>query len=76
MEERMEALRKKMEEAAQVWGLGHPKVYQLSRELDRLHNQWEREWGKKRKENDKIYRLHSRISNVKETEPRRMIRAI
>jgi Spo0E like sporulation regulatory protein len=76
MEEKMEALRKKMEEAALLWGLGHPKVYQLSRELDWLHNQWEREWGKKRQENDKIYHLQSLILHVKETEPCRMVRVI
>ncbi|WP_244527585.1 aspartyl-phosphate phosphatase Spo0E family protein [Lihuaxuella thermophila] len=66
LEERMEAVRKKMEDTAMILGLGHPKVYQLSRELDHLHNQWERECAKKK--GDKIYRIHCNASKVKERE--------
>lgn len=45
LEQRIEVARRKMEDNAMVLGLGHPKVYQLSQELDRLHNQWEKEYG-------------------------------
>lgn len=40
LEEQIEATRKKMEDTAKVLGIGHPKVYQLSVELDQLHNEW------------------------------------
>lgn len=64
LEERMEAVRKKMENTAMVLGIGHPKVYQLSRELDQLHNQWEQEKAKSKQE--KVYHLHSNHSKTKE----------
>ncbi|MBD1370900.1 aspartyl-phosphate phosphatase Spo0E family protein [Hazenella sp. IB182357] len=43
LEEQIEGLRMEMEDTAMRLGLGHPKVYQLSLELDRLHNLWEKE---------------------------------
>ncbi|MBA4493745.1 aspartyl-phosphate phosphatase Spo0E family protein [Paenactinomyces guangxiensis] len=64
LKEKMEAVRRKMEEAAKVLGLGHPKVYQLSRELDQLHNQWEKECA--RRKSEKIYRIHPHASQTKE----------
>lgn len=47
-----------------VLGLGHPKVYQLSRELDQLHNQFERErkYGKEQP----IYCLNPKPMEIKE----------
>ena len=43
LERRIESLRKKMENTASIFGLRHPKVYKLSKELDFLHNKLERE---------------------------------
>lgn len=64
IEEKMEAVRKKMEKTAMVLGLDHPKVYQLSRELDQLHNQWEIECAKEKSDN--IYRIHPHTSQTRE----------
>jgi hypothetical protein len=64
LEEKMEAIRKEMEEAAKMWGLGHPEVYELSQELDALHNLWEKECVKKKVE--KIYHIRPNASKVRE----------
>jgi hypothetical protein len=64
LEEKMEAIRKEMEDVARMWGLGHPEVYELSQELDVLHNLWEKECAKKKAE--KIYHIHPNASKVRE----------
>ena len=49
LEKRIEVVRKQMEEAALLFGIDHPTVYQLSIELDELHNEWQRQ-AKEQKE--------------------------
>lgn len=66
LEQRIEVARKKMEDSAIVLGLGHPKVYQLSQELDRLHNQWEKEYGFEHKQTEQFYRYESKPIHVNE----------
>jgi hypothetical protein len=44
LEERIETLRAKMVESALLLGIGHPAVYELSVELDNLHNEWQKNW--------------------------------
>jgi chromosome segregation ATPase len=61
LEEKIEVLRKKMEETAMQLGISHPKVYQLSRELDHLHNQWEREHANRKKAKGNIYSLRPQV---------------
>ena len=43
LNEKIEAIRRRLESRAMDIGLDHPEVYQLSCELDQLHNLWERE---------------------------------
>lgn len=63
LEEKIEAARKKMEDTALALGMGHPKVYQLSVELDRLHN----EWHQIAKQNSSNYfPFHSKTTHAKE----------
>jgi fructosamine-3-kinase len=64
LEQRIEMVRKKMEDTAVVLGLGHPKVYYLGQELDRLHNQWEKEYGFQRKQ---TYGYDTKPQYVKES---------
>lgn len=42
LEEKIEALRQEMEKSAIHLGFSHPHVYRLSRQLDQLHNQWQK----------------------------------
>lgn len=42
LEEKIEALRQEMEENAIHLGISHPHVHRLSRQLDQLHNQWQK----------------------------------
>lgn len=62
LEEKIEATRKKMEDTAKVLGIGHPKVYQLSVELDELHN----EWHQRHNRNSSFYTYHKSIVHAKE----------
>ncbi|MGA8941357.1 MAG: Spo0E family sporulation regulatory protein-aspartic acid phosphatase [Thermoactinomyces sp.] len=73
--EELEKVRKRMQEAADCLGLNHPKVYQLSLELDKLHNMWEKELFTK-KDSDRIYPFCSPMSTVKERAKHTMMRAI
>lgn len=63
LEEEIEAVRKKMEDTAQHLGLGHPKVYQLSVELDRLHNEWQKQHSMQKKEKTR-YPLSKKTNNI------------
>ncbi|MBA4542079.1 aspartyl-phosphate phosphatase Spo0E family protein [Thermoactinomyces daqus] len=62
LEDKIEAVRKRMGETALRLGISHPKVYQLSRELDLLHNQWEQENARSEKNKSNVYplRTHTR----------------
>lgn len=71
LEEQMETVRRKMEEMALTLGLNHPKVYQLSQELDQLHNQWELE-----RRNERRYRLHLHTSQTNEHTDEKIYRII
>ncbi|KPC69323.1 MULTISPECIES: aspartyl-phosphate phosphatase Spo0E family protein [Laceyella] len=62
--ERMECVRKRMEKAALDLGLGHPQVYQLSQELDHLHNMWEKSCSGRKREN--VYHIRSSMVQSKE----------
>lgn len=62
--ERMESVRRRMEKAALDLGLGHPQVYQLSQELDDLHNMWEQVCSVRRREN--VYHIRSNMVPAKE----------
>lgn len=42
LEEKIEALRQEMEKSAINLGFSHPHVHRLSRQLDQLHNQWQK----------------------------------
>lgn len=66
LEQRIELARKKMEDSAMILGLGHPKVYQLSQELDRLHNQWEKEYGFEHRQSEQSYRYEGNLIHVNE----------
>lgn len=68
LEQRIELARKKMEDSAMILGLGHPKVYQISQELDRLHNQWEKEYGFEHRQSEQRYRYEANLMNVNESE--------
>ncbi|MDQ0416572.1 hypothetical protein J2Z48_000739 [Croceifilum oryzae] len=63
LEEKIEVVRLQMEETAKIMGIGHPIVYQLSVELDQLHNEWHRMCGGKRKN---IYKIRKNHIHVKE----------
>lgn len=65
IEEEIEVVRKKMEESANLLGLGHPEVYQISLVLDELHNLWEKEHQKQKAE--KIYHIRVHSPRIKET---------
>jgi hypothetical protein len=54
LEERIESLRVKMVESALLLGIGHPAVYELSVELDNLHNEWQKNWQQSKQ--DRNYR--------------------
>ncbi|GGE06891.1 hypothetical protein GCM10011571_05060 [Marinithermofilum abyssi] len=54
LEEEIESTRKEMEKAALELGLTHPRVIEISQELDALHNQWNR-LNEEVKENSEIY---------------------
>lgn len=62
----MEVLRRKMEVTALDLGLGHPNVYELSQELDELHNQWQKECADESKTVEKIYRIRSHSATIRE----------
>lgn len=64
LEEKIEAIRKEMERVAMDQGITHPEVYQLSLQLDQLHNEWQKEYMKKKCE--KKYSLKQRAFQVKE----------
>ena len=64
LEEKIEEIRREMEQVAMNQGITHPEVYQLSLELDQLHNQWQKEYTKKKHETD--YYLSSHTLHVKE----------
>lgn len=77
LKEKMESTRKKMEEAAMTFGLNHPKVYELSLELDYLHNQWERACLLNKKESERLYTLRTPIQQIKESpQPQNVMQAI
>lgn len=63
LEEKIEVVRKRMEDTAMMMGLGHPVVYQLSLELDQLHNEWQK-FCTQRKEN--VYQMRKNSMHVKE----------
>ncbi|MBA4602298.1 Spo0E family sporulation regulatory protein-aspartic acid phosphatase [Thermoactinomyces mirandus] len=75
LKERLETVRRRMEEAADCLGLNHPTVYQLSLELDQLHNMWEKEIFNKR-ETDRICRFRSPVKPVNERSKDTMMQAI
>lgn len=54
LEERIEKLRVKMVESALLLGIGHPAVYELSVELDNLHNEWQRNWQQTKQDRNYI----------------------
>lgn len=64
LEKRMEELRKKMVELALKLGIGHPDVYELSVELDKLHNEWQKDWQKLKL--NKMYLRSEQISHLQE----------
>lgn len=65
LEEKIEAIRREMEKVAMEQGITHPQVYELSLQLDQLHNQWQREHMKKKDE--KKHSLQERVFQVKES---------
>lgn len=75
LQEELEKVRKRMVEAADCLGLNHPMVYQLSLELDKLHNKWEKELFNK-KETDRIYQFRSPVNTVNERSKHTMMQAI
>lgn len=75
LKEKLENARRRMEEAANHLGLNHPAVYELSRELDELHNLWEQEMLHRR-EGEIIYPLRSPMQRAKKRSKQTMMRAI
>ncbi len=75
LKEELEKVRKRMEEAADCLGLSHPTVYQLSLELDELHNMWEKELLGKR-ETDLIYQFCSSVNTANERSKHTIMQAI
>ena len=65
LEEKIEAIRKEMEKVAMDQGITHPQVYELSLQLDQLHNQWQKEHMKKKR--GKKHSLRNRAFQVKES---------
>lgn len=65
LEEKIEAIRKEMEKVAMDQGITHPQVYELSLQLDQLHNQWQKEHMKKKREKKRS--LRERAFQVKES---------
>jgi hypothetical protein len=57
LEERIEQLRIEMVESALLLGIGHPAVYELSVELDKLHNEWQRNWQQSKQDRTYICTL-------------------
>jgi hypothetical protein len=76
LEEKIEAVRKRMEETALRLGIGHPKVYQLSRELDLLHNQWEQENAKSKENKNNVYPLRTHTRPDESNQNINMVKAI
>lgn len=64
LEEKIEEIRREMEQVAMNQGITHPEVYQLSLQLDQLHNQWQKEYTKKKRETH--YYLSGHTLHVKE----------
>lgn len=64
LEERIENVRIKMVESALLLGIGHPVVYELSVELDKLHNEWQKNWQKTKYERN--YVLARQKQQIKE----------
>jgi hypothetical protein len=65
LEVRIEKLREKMIESALRLGIGHPCVYELSVELDKLHNEWQKSCQQAKF--DRIYVYPKQIKQAKET---------
>ncbi len=63
LEEAIEALRRKMEMTALDLGIGHPSVYQLSLELDQLHNEWMK---KSTNVVENVYLIRPQTSTIRE----------
>jgi len=77
LKEKMETTRKRMEEAAMTFGLNHPEVYELSLELDRLHNQWEKACLLRKHEAERVYAIRTPIQQIKESpHARNVVQAI
>ncbi|MBA4549636.1 aspartyl-phosphate phosphatase Spo0E family protein [Thermoactinomyces intermedius] len=74
LKDQLEKARKRMEEAADRFGLNHPAVYELSRELDELHNLWEQETILHQREDEIIYPL--RMQRTKKRSKQAMMEAI
>jgi hypothetical protein len=64
LEEQIEAIRREMEQVAIHQGITHPQVYQLSLQLDKLHNQWQKQQTKESRE--PAYCLHRQDLQVNE----------
>ncbi|WP_241154349.1 aspartyl-phosphate phosphatase Spo0E family protein [Staphylospora marina] len=67
LEHRMEMVRRQMEETAGQLGIGHPAVYRLSLELDRLHNEWEQWAARERNRRESRYCCAHGGCQVRET---------
>ncbi len=65
IEEQMEKLRAKMVESALKLGIGHPYVYELSVELDKVHNEWLKGW--KQTKLKQMYMSSGHIKQINET---------
>ena len=76
LKEKIENARRRMEEAASHLGLNHPEVYELSRELDELHNLWEQETFLNRREGEIFCPLRSPIQRAKKRSKQTMMKAI
>lgn len=59
----MERLRSCMEREVEKLGLHHPRVIQISQQLDELHNEWNR---LKQIEEEKAYIIRSYTSKIRE----------
>ncbi|MEK4799691.1 aspartyl-phosphate phosphatase Spo0E family protein [Thermoactinomyces sp. FSL K6-2592] len=76
LKDQLEKARKRMEEAADRFGLNHPAVYELSRELDELHNLWEQETILHQRGEEIIYPLRSPMQRTKKRSKQAMMKAI
>lgn len=75
LKDKMESTRRKMVETAMTFGLNHPKVYELSLELDSLHNQWEKA-RLLHKDNSNLYSIRSSIEINESPQTQKVMQAI